>query len=281
MNYRHAYHAGNVGDVLKHVVVARIVRYLQNKPAAFRVIDTHAGIGLYDLTGDEASKTGEAERGVARVLSAEAPEAVAELIAPWRDVVEAENPDGALLVYPGSPWLVRALLRPQDRLTAVELHPTDAETLKALFAGDVQVRTVALDGWLALNAFVPPKERRGLVVVDPAFEVPGEIARLGKGLAEAWRKWPTGVYCGWYPVKVGDETDEIEAILAAAGIDRRLMAEITVQAPDADGPMAGCGLAILNPPYTLADELEALLPWLARTLAQAPGGGFRVTHPQL
>lgn len=279
MNYRHAYHAGNVGDVLKHVVVARIVRYLQKKPAAFRVIDTHAGVGLYDLSGDEALKTGEAEHGVVRVLGGEAPAAVAEILEPWRAVVEAENPDGALLAYPGSPWLVRALMRPQDRLTAVELHPHDAAALKALFAGDVQVRTVELDGWLALGAFVPPKERRGLVVVDPAFEVPGELARLGSGLSEAWRKWPTGVYCGWYPVKAGSETSEIEAILADADIDRRLMAEITVRRPDADGPMAGCGLAILNPPYTLAGELETLLPWLADTLAQAPGGGFRVTHP--
>ncbi|MGX1307472.1 23S rRNA (adenine2030-N6)-methyltransferase [Amorphus suaedae] len=278
MNYRHAYHAGNVGDVLKHIAVARIVRYLQKKPAAIRVIDTHAGIGLYDLTGDEASRTGEAERGVARVLAADAPPEVADLIAPWREIVEAENPDGTLRLYPGSPWLVRKLLRPQDRLTAVELHPADVEVLKELFYGDVQVRTVELDGWLALNAFVPPKERRGLVLVDPAFEVPGELERLGRRLAKAWRKWPTGVYCGWYPVKTGGESDEIRALLSEAGVGEALVAELTVQRPDPDGPMAGCGLAIINPPFTLAGELEPVLGWLAGVLKQGPGGGFRVTH---
>jgi len=278
MNYRHAYHAGNLGDVLKHIAVARIVRYLQKKPAAIRIIDTHAGIGLYDLTGDEAMRTGEAERGVSRILAADPPADVAELIAPWREIVEAENPDGTLRRYPGSPWLVRRLLRPQDRLTAVELHPADAETLKALFFGDVQVRTVELDGWLALKAFVPPKERRGLVLVDSAFEVPGELERLGRRLVQAWRKWPTGVYCGWYPVKAGTESEEIGAVLAAAGMAEHLVVELTVQRPDPDGPMAGCGLAIINPPFTLAGELEPVVAWLARTLAQAPGGGFRVTH---
>lgn len=278
MNYRHAYHAGNLGDVLKHIAVARIVRYLQKKPAAIRVIDTHAGIGLYDLTGDEAARTGEAERGVSRVLAADAPADVAELIAPWHEIVEAENPGGTLNRYPGSPWLVRQMLRPQDRLTAVELHPADAETLKDLFHGDIQVRTVELDGWLALKAFVPPKERRGLVLVDPAFEVPGELERLGRRLVQAWRKWPTGVYCGWYPVKTGTESEEIEAVLAAAGMTEHLVVDLTVQRPDPDGPMAGCGLVVINPPFTLSGELEPVLSWLCETLRQAPGGGFRVTH---
>ncbi len=278
MNYRHVYHAGNFADVLKHVVLSLVIGHLKAKPTPFRVIDTHAGIGLYDLTGDEATRTGEAERGVARVLAAEAPAEVADLIAPWREIVEAENPDGTLRLYPGSPWLVRKLLRPQDRLTAVELHPADVEVLKELFYGDVQVRTVELDGWLALNAFVPPKERRGLVLVDPAFEVPGELARLGQRLAKAWRKWPTGVYCGWYPVKTGGESDAIRAQLSEAGVGEALVAELTVQRPDPDGPMAGCGLAIINPPFTLAGELEPVLGWLAGVLKQGPGGGFRVTH---
>lgn len=267
MNYRHAFHAGNFGDVLKHIVVARILRYLQKKPGAIRVIDTHAGVGLYDLSSDEAVRTGEAERGVAKVLGAEPPEAVAELIAPWREAVAAENPDGGLLAYPGSPRLVRQLMRPQDRLTAVELHPLDAEALKALFAGDIQVRVVSLDGWLALGAFVPAKERRGLVLVDPAYEVPGELDRLGAGLAEAWRKWPTGIYCGWFPIKAGDEGEAIDRRLAAAGIDKRLVVELMVRPPDPDGPMAGCGLAVINPPFTLAGELQTILPWLTDTLA--------------
>ncbi|MDQ0316674.1 23S rRNA (adenine(2030)-N(6))-methyltransferase RlmJ [Amorphus orientalis] len=277
MNYRHAFHAGNFGDVLKHVVVARIVRYMQRKDGAIRVIDTHAGVGLYDLSSDEALRTGEAERGATRVLQGHTPPEIAELIGPWREAVAAENPDGGLLAYPGSPRLVRHLMRPQDRLTAVELHPADGDALRHLFTGDYQVRIVALDGWLALGAFVPPKERRGLVLVDPAFEVGGEAKRLGEGIAESWRKWPTGVYCGWYPIKAGTEGDVVENGLVDAGIAKRLRVELTVRAPAADGPMAGCGLAIVNPPYTLKEELDRLLPWLAETLAEAPGGGFRVT----
>ncbi|MEW5421306.1 23S rRNA (adenine(2030)-N(6))-methyltransferase RlmJ [Amorphus sp. 3PC139-8] len=277
MNYRHAFHAGNVGDVLKHIVVAHILRYLQKKPGAVRVIDTHAGVGLYDLSADEALRTGEAERGVMPVMAATPPPEVAETIAPWLEAVRAENPDGVLLAYPGSPRLVRNLMREQDRLTAVELHPADAAALKALFAGDHQVRVVSLDGWLALGAFVPPKERRGLVLVDPAYEVGGELERLASGIAGAWRKWPTGVYCGWYPIKAGDEGARIDTILEAAGVDRRLRAELTVRAPDPDGPMAGSGLVVVNPPYTLAGDLMPVLSWLSSILMEAPGGGFRVT----
>lgn len=277
MNYRHAFHAGNVGDVLKHIVVARILRYLQNKPGAVRVIDTHAGVGLYDLTADEALRTGEAERGVMQVLAATPPPEVAEILAPWLEAVQAENPDGVLMAYPGSPRLVRTLLREQDRLTAVELHPVDASALKALFAGDHQVRVVSLDGWLALGAFVPPKERRGLVLVDPAYEVGGELERLASGLAAAWRKWSTGVYCGWYPIKAGNEGARIDAILDAAGVGKVLRAELTVRAPDPDGPMAGSGLVVINPPYTLQAELMPVLSWLSSILMEAPGGGFRVT----
>lgn len=171
MNYRHAYHAGNFADVVKHIILTRIVLYMQRKDHGFRVIDTHAGIGRYDLKGTEAGKTGEWQSGIGRLLEAKLDTDVAGLIQPYLDIVRAENPDGAIRHYPGSPLIVRHLLRKQDRLSALELHPDDARLLAELFEGDVQVRVTQLDGWLALGAHLPPKEKRGLILVDPPFEI--------------------------------------------------------------------------------------------------------------
>jgi 23S rRNA (adenine2030-N6)-methyltransferase len=278
MNYRHAFHAGNFGDVLKHAAIALIVEHLKQKDAAFRVIDTHAGVGLYDLSADEAERTGEWRDGIGRVLDAASPPEVARLIAPWLDVVRAENGGGPLLVYPGSPILVRRLLRRQDRLTAVELHPLDARALGHLFAGDWQVRVAALDGWLALKAFVPPKERRGLVIVDPPFEEADEFRRLADGILEAWRRWPTGSYLGWYPIKSLADVEALHARLAGSGIAKLLAADLLVRDAAGADRLPGAGIVVVNPPWTLAEDLEALLPWLARTLAQGPGARGRVAR---
>ena len=171
MNYRHAFHAGNFADVMKHATLALLIERLKAKETAFRVIDTHAGPGLYDLTADQATRTGEWRQGIGRVWGKELDPELATLLAPYLGAVAAANDGSAALTrYPGSPWIARHLFRRQDRLTAVELHPEDGEALSALFAGDIQVRTIALDGWLALGAFVPPKERRGIVFVDPPYE---------------------------------------------------------------------------------------------------------------
>ena len=167
MNYRHAYHAGNFADVVKHAALSRLVEYLKLKDKAFRVVDTHAGIGLYDLSSDEAQKTGEWLGGIGKLLQAGLSAQAKPLLQPYLDAIGAANPQGGMQRYPGSPLIVRHLLRPQDRLSAIELHPQDFQTLKALFAGDFQVRTMELDGWLALGAHLPPKEKRGLVLVDP------------------------------------------------------------------------------------------------------------------
>src|SRR5690606_20469670 len=175
MNYRHAYHAGNFADVVKHVVVARLIEYLKLKDKAFRVLDTHAGIGLYDLSSPEAQKTGEWRGGIGRLVRAPLPPTVATLLAPYPDAVRSVNGEGTVERYPGSPLLTRHLLRRQDRLSAIELHPEDAHRLKALFHGDFQTRVMQLDGWLALGAHLPPKEKRGLVLVDPPFEQEGEF----------------------------------------------------------------------------------------------------------
>src|SRR5467141_3880083 len=209
MNYRHAFHAGGFADVIKHIVLVRILGYLQDKPAAFRVIDTHAGTGLYDLTGDEARRGGEWLTGVARVMQARFSETTLPLVAPYLDIVRAFNPDRDLKAYPGSPLIARALLRSQDRLTACEVEPNARKRLIDALRRDTQARVVDLDGWTALPAFVPPKERRGLVLIDPSFEQRDEFERLAEGFAQAFAKWPTGSYLLWYSVKSRRATDSL------------------------------------------------------------------------
>lgn len=278
MNYRHAYHAGNFADVVKHVIVARIVDYLKRKDQAFRVIDTHAGIGLYDLRGTEAGKTGEWNGGIGRVIEASdkgliEPQA-AELLAPYLETVRTVNKNGRLRHYPGSPLLVRHLLRKQDRLSALELHPQDAATLTKLFDGDYQVRVIELDGWLALGAHLPPKEKRGLVLVDPPFEIEGEFDRLADGLAKAHKRFPGGTYALWYPVKDRRETERFTARLRETGIAKILQIELAIRAPSQEPRLDGTGMIVVNPPYTLESEMQILLPCLNHLLAEEKGGGF-------
>lgn len=266
MNYRHAFHAGNFADVLKHAVLARIVDYMKRKEGAFRFIDTHAGVGLYDLSSEEAGRTGEWESGIARLLADPAPAPGAELLAPYLEVVRALNPEG-LTLYPGSPLLARRLLRKQDRLTAIELHPADAALLKANFAGDFQVRVIELDGWLALGAHLPPKERRGLVLIDPPFEKPDEFETILKGISKAHRRWPGGTYAIWYPIKKPDEVERFRKGLSALAIPNILDIRLTTRAATPEPRLHGCGMAVINPPYLLEEEMAALLPYLAGTLA--------------
>ena len=180
MNYRHAFHAGNFADVIKHIVLTRIITYLQDKPGAFRVIDTHAGAGLYDLESDEARRSGEWLTGIARLMQARLSNDAVALAKPYLDIVRAYNPKGELKAYPGSPLITRGLLRPQDRLVACELEPKARKALIGVLRRDEQARVVDLDGWVALPAFVPPKERRGLVLIDPPFEAKDEFEKLGE-----------------------------------------------------------------------------------------------------
>jgi 23S rRNA (adenine2030-N6)-methyltransferase len=262
MNYRHAFHAGNFADVLKHAVLARIIEYLKRKPGAFRVIDTHAGIGLYDLSSDEAQRTGEWRGGIGRLLDAALSPDAAALLAPYLEAVRALNPQGGVRLYPGSPLVARHLLRPIDRLTAIELHPQDSLALKARFAGDWQARVIALDGWLALGAHLPPKEKRGLVLVDPPFEKEGEFDRLAAGLVTAHRRWPGGTYALWYPVKDRAAVAAFRAALAGTGIPKILDIALEIRAPSPDPRLDGCGMVVVNPPFVLEEEMAILLPAL-------------------
>jgi 23S rRNA (adenine2030-N6)-methyltransferase len=294
MNYRHAFHAGNFADVVKHAVLVRVLVHLRRKPAAFRVIDTHAGAGRYDLHGPEAARSGEWREGIGRLLAAPLAEPARELLAPYLDAVAALNPasfpgaksPGALSAYPGSPALVRAFLRPQDRLIACELEPNAAAALARYLHGDRRSKAVAIDGWTALNAYVPPPERRGLVLIDPPFEDAGDFPRLAHALAAAHRKWASGSYLVWYPIKERKAPDAMTRQLGRSGIAKVLRVELDVAAPArrpgppgdaaAPGALAACGLIVVNPPWTLAEELQILLPALAAALSGGAGGAHRV-----
>lgn len=276
MNYRHIYHAGNFADVVKHIVLARCIDYLKRKPGAFRVIDTHAGIGIYDLSSVEAQKTGEWQGGIGRLQDAGLSADVAALLEPYLDAVRAANPNGGLNAYPGSPAIARHLLRPQDRLTAIELHPADAKLLKERFSGDYQTRIIELDGWLALGAHLPPKEKRGLVIVDPPFEREGEFDRLVEGLARAHRRWPGGTYLLWYPIKNRRAVTGFRDALRQTGIPKVLDIAFSVRPPSEQERFDGTGMIAVNPPYPLESELRQVLPVLADLLGESPQASFTV-----
>ena len=276
MNYRHAFHAGNFADVVKHLILVRIVEYLKRKDAAFRVLDTHAGIGLYDLQGDEAGRTGEWVDGIGRLVEGGLSPPAAALAAPYLDAISAQNPDGGLRFYPGSPFIIRHLLREQDRLFALELHPDDAEKLRENFAGDIQTRATHLDGWAALGTHLPPKEKRGLVLIDPPFEEKGEFARMVAGLVKAYQRWPGGIYAFWYPIKEPTEVYQFIRDLKATGIPKILRTELTIRAPSTPPHLHGTGMVVVNPPFVLEDEMRLLLPELAGLLADEGRGKWRM-----
>ena len=285
MNYRHGFHAGNFADVIKHIVLVRILVHLQDKPAAFRVIDSHAGAGRYDLTSDEAQRGGEWLTGIARVMQARFSQTTLPLLAPYLDIVRAFNPQTELTAYPGSPLIARALLRPQDRLTACEVEPTARKRLIDALRRDIQARVVDLDGWVALPAFVPPKERRGLVLIDPPYEAKDEFERIGAGFAAAFAKWPTGSYLLWYPAKSRRATDNLArqvARLAGAGASpaTSLRLEFSVAPQAADDRLTSAGLLLVNPPWRLAAELKAILPELEKPLGIGGAGRFRLEVPK-
>jgi len=276
LNYRHAFHAGNFADVFKHAVLARVLHHLREKPAAFRIIDTHAGAGVYDLGSDEARRGGEWHDGIERLLAASLARPVAELLVPYLEVIGALNEPGRLKLYPGSPAIARAWLRPQDKLIACELEPKTYRALAANLRGDPRIKTLEIDGWTALSAYIPPPERRGLVLVDPPFEEDGDFARLSSGLAAAHRKWATGLYALWYPIKGRPEADMLTKRLRRLGFPKVLRAELTVAPLSDPSRLNGCGLILVNPPWMLESELSTLLPALSGLLGRQGHGGFRL-----
>jgi len=283
MNYQHAFHAGNFADVHKHAVLARILQHLCRKPAAFRVIDTHAGAGRYDLFGPAASRSGEWRDGIARLWQSFPPARAGEggkaaapqaLLAPYLGAVAALNPSGDLRAYPGSPLIAKALLRPQDRLIACELEPRSAGALRATLRGDRRAKVLTIDGWTALGATVPPQERRGLVLLDPPFEDAADFTRLSAALATAQRKWPTGIYLLWYPIKDRAAPDALARRLRKLALPKILRCELALGRPRADAGLIGSGLIVINPPFTLEPELRIVLPALGQIFS--PTAAYRI-----
>lgn len=270
MNYRHAFHAGNFADVFKHCVMTRILVHLAEKAQPFRVIDTHAGAGLYDFSGAAARRTGEWRGGIARLHGAKVPASVQALLAPYLAAVESVNAGGELRFYPGSPLIALALMRADDRLTACELKPRAAAALTRRLARERRANVVTADGWAVLNASIPPRERRGLVVIDPPFKSADEFDRLAGNLERAYRKWPTGTYLVWYPVKDRAAADFVRQLWRSE-IAKLLRAELQIAAPQ-DDRLTASGLIIVNPPWRLAQELQVLLPGLSAVLAEDGNG---------
>ena len=268
MNYQHAFHAGNFADVHKHAVLASILVHLRIKPAAFRVIDTHAGAGRYDLSSSEASRGGEWQNGIGRLWRTPPTAELKDFLQPYLEAVSALNPGGTLRTYPGSPAVVQTLLRATDRLIACELEPKAARQLQGTLRGDRRSKALAIDGWTALGAYVPPKERRGLVLIDPPFEEADDFSRLANELAAAHRKWPAGIYLLWYPIKQRDAPDALARRLRKLALPSLLRSEIVMAPAQGDAGLAGSGLILVNPPFKLDAELRARLPELGQILSR-------------
>lgn len=280
MNYRHAFHAGNFADVFKHVILAYCLRHLASKPAPFRVIDTHAGVGRYDMAGSEAGRTLEWADGIGRLIGVDAepaPAVIEAALAPYLDVVKAANRGDRLSVYPGSPLLALAALRAGDRLIANELHPEDRAALAEIFKGEARVTVMGLDGWTAVKSLLPPKERRGLLFVDPPFETPGEFERMARAVIEARKRFAGGMMIFWYPLKSPADAEPFYREIALGEPEKWLRAELFVRAPLNPSLLNGCGVYVVNPPWTLAQRLETVGPFLADRLEKGPGATFSLT----
>jgi 23S rRNA (adenine2030-N6)-methyltransferase len=262
MNYRHIYHAGNVGDVVKHAIITRLIERLRAKETAFAVVDTHAGAGLYDLADPRALKTGEAANGIERLLKAPPAPELAGYVRVVRDV----NVAPAHRYYPGSPVLIRHLLRPQDRLIACELHPEDASNLKRLFHGDKQANVHHRNGYEALTALLPLKQKRGLVVIDPPFEDAGEFDHLTQALAACAHRWPQGCVMIWYPIKDRPAIWRFHEAIVSVNIPKVLNAEFIINEETRHDVLNGSGFIIANPPWQFDKDLETLFPVLHQAL---------------
>lgn len=279
MNYRHIFHAGNFGDVLKHAVLTLLLAALKRKEQAYCYLDTHAGIGGYDLSSAPAQKTGEWRHGIGRIWGRGD---VPDELRSYLDIVRGYNGtrggtlNGELIFYPGSPRIARALLRPQDRIVLAELNGDDAHVLKEEFARDPQVAVHHRDGYEALKALLPPKERRGLILIDPPFEQAEELDAAVKELRTAVQRWPTGIFALWYPIKDRPPVRRFHRALQESGLRKVLVVELCVHPDDQPLGLNGSGLVIVNPPWQIDAQLERLLPWLWQALAVAGQGTHRV-----
>ena len=272
LSYRHLFHAGSFADVFKHVLLTQLLLSLNEKDKPYFYLDTHAGIGLYDLSHPWAQKGREFESGIKKLWGrTDIPAAMK----PYMDIVRADNADGHLRYYPGSPRIARKLIRPIDRIALTELNKTDCAVLHELFARDKRVNVQLMDGLQSLKANLPPKERRGMVLIDSAFDVSREFARLAAALAEAHTRWATGTYAIWYPLMGAGVIRGFEKQIEAAGIKKVLQFELSVLSEDAS-TMPGSGMIIVNPPWKFDTEMRTLLRWLWSALTVDGAGGVKV-----
>ena len=275
MNYRHAYHAGNFADVLKHVVLVALVEHLARKAAPLFFMDTHAGRGTYPVDAIEMQRTGEFRSGILPLLAAtDAPPAIARYL----DIVRRLGvEDGKLIAYPGSPLIALEAMRATDRAVFSELEHESAAALKRGLGRDARAQVHERDGYEALLALIPPPEKRGVVLIDPPYELPEEFERLIETLVAALSRWAGGVFAIWFPIKQGDAAGRFLERMAATGIRRQLIVELCVQRDDSPAGLNGAGLLIVNPPWQLDQHLAAALPWLHSKLAPAGRGRARVS----
>jgi len=272
LSYRHLFHAGSFADVFKHVLLTRLLHSLNQKDRPYFYLDTHAGTGLYDLSHPWAQKGREYESGIRKLLDrTDIPAAMK----PFLDIVRAENADGHLRYYPGSPRIARRMIRPIDRIALTELNKTDCAQLQALFARDRRVNVQLMDGYQALKAHLPPKERRGLVLIDSSFDRSREFARLVTALHEAHTRWATGTYAIWYPMMGAGVIRGFERAIEDAGIRKVLQFELSILPEDAS-TIPGSGMIIVNPPWKFDTEMRTLLRWMWSVLTVKSSGGVKV-----
>jgi 23S rRNA (adenine2030-N6)-methyltransferase len=272
LSYRHAFHAGNHADVLKHLILTQVVTYLTAKPKPLCYLESHAGAGLYRLDAPQASKTLDYRGGIARLWERQD---LPVPLAAYVDLVRCLNPEGVLASYPGSPWIARHLLRPKDRLVLHELHSSEIGPLRDNFAGDRRVQIHMGDGYSGLIAALPPRERRGLVLIDPAYEVKTDYRQVAETLTQAHRRFSTGVYAIWYPVLEPGRRDDLDRALVRSGIRKIQRYELSIR-PESQGPgLSTSGMFLVNPPWNLLETLRPAMAYLAELLGEDRGGSWR------
>lgn len=276
MNYRHIYHAGNFADVFKHVLLVSLIQSLSVKNTPFFYLDTHAGIGEYDLQQKNAQKTQEYKGGVGKCISHLAPKELPVLLQDYLALLEKWNHEKGvqeMRYYPGSPVWVRQLLRPVDRMVLTELHPEDRSRLKQTFLQDKQVAVHHIDGYQALKAFLPPKENRGLVLIDPPFEKTDEYSQIVQQLMQATNRWQAGTYAIWYPIKDRTAVKRFYADLVRSGMREILCCEIQISEREESSGLQACGMVLVHPPWQWQKKIEAVLPCLSQLLGKPGEGG--------
>ncbi|TQP38869.1 23S rRNA (adenine(2030)-N(6))-methyltransferase RlmJ [Vibrio cholerae] len=268
LSYRHSFHAGNHADVLKHIVQSLILNSLQQKEKPFVYHDTHSGVGRYDLTHEWSEKTGEYKQGIARVWQQD--NIPAELDS-YLDAIRQLNQGETLRYYPGSPRVARAHLREQDRMVLTELHPSDYPLLEQEFHRDRQVSIYKEDGFARLKASLPPQERRGLVLIDPPYELAKEYRDVVRAIAQSYKRWATGIYAIWYPVVNRCDIDDMLEGLQGLEIRKILQIELGVAPDTNERGMTASGMIVINPPWTLESQMQTILPFLKQAIAPATG----------